>query len=204
MPEERINGVKAKKGSLPVSERERRLEDFLIEEASASPMALERLCDLYIPRIYGYVLKRVGKVPDAEDITSIVFEKVLLNIDTFDRTKASFSTWIYRIALNSVTDFYRVRGRKKEHSLEEIPVNPGFEEPDGIERLDTYMALVELLGELPHKYQEALTLRYFGEMSVLEVAETLRISETAASKRILRGLDKLRKLAATGPLEEFL
>ena len=59
-------------------------------------------------------MKRVGNVQDAEDITSIVFEKVVSNLASFDESRASFTTWIYRIAMNSVTDFYRSRGRRKE------------------------------------------------------------------------------------------
>lgn len=179
-------------------------ESLLVSEAVSSPEALEELCDLYIPKIYGYVLKRVGKVPEAEDITSTVFEKVLVNLRSFDGNKASFSTWIYRIAMNCITDYYRVRGRKKELSIEDDPSSRALTADSGLERLDTYMVLVEMLRELPSKYQEALTLRYFGGMSVLEVAEVLDISETAASKRILRGLDRLRKKADGGPIQEMI
>jgi DNA-directed RNA polymerase specialized sigma24 family protein len=83
----------------------------LVREAATSVDALERLCDHYIPKIYNFILKRVGSVPDAEDITSITFEKVIVNLGSFDETRASFTTWIYKIAANSVTDFYRSRGR---------------------------------------------------------------------------------------------
>jgi RNA polymerase sigma-70 factor (ECF subfamily) len=179
-------------------------EEALVREAVTSPDALEELCDLYVPRIYNFVLKRVGKVQDAEDITSTVFEKVLLNLNSFDSGKASFSTWIYRITINSVTDYYRGRARRRETSLEDsgFEVLPGVD--SGVERLGRYLAVLELLDGLPPKYQEALTLRYFGSLKVLEVAEVLGISETAASKRILRGLEELRRVALTGVLEGLL
>ena len=179
-------------------------EEALVREAITSPEALEELCDLYVPRIYNFVLKRVGKVQDAEDVTSTVFEKVLLNLGSFDGRKASFSTWIFRITINTVTDYYRGRARRRETSLEDSGFEVLLEGDSGVERLGSYLAVLDLLAGLPPKYQEALSLRYFGGLKVLEVAEVLGISETAASKRILRGLEELRRIASTGALDGLL
>ena len=179
-------------------------EEALVQEAITSPEALEELCDLYVPRIYNFVLKRVGKVQDAEDVTSTVFEKVLLNLGSFDGSKASFSTWIFRITINTVTDYYRGRARRRETSLEDSGFEVLLEGDSGVERLGSYLAVLDLLAGLPPKYQEALSLRYFGGLKVLEVAEVLGISETAASKRILRGLEELRRIASTGALDGLL
>jgi RNA polymerase sigma-70 factor, ECF subfamily len=178
--------------------------DSLAREAMTSPEALEELCDHYIPKIYNYILKRVGKVHDAEDVTSIVFEKAISNLGSFDSRKASFATWLYRIAANAVTDFYRSRGRRKETHLEDDRVTGKQASGGEIERLDLYLVMVELIEELPPKYKESVTLRYFAGLKVQEVAEVLNITESAASKRILRGLAELRKLAGGGPLEEML
>lgn len=173
--------------------------DSLVRAARDTPEALEEICDRYVPRIYGYVLKRVGVVQDAEDVTSIVFEKVLLNLGSFDSSRASFSTWIYRIATNCVTDFFRSKGRRKETSLAEVMDDRHRQADSDIERLDVSMVLVELLKGLPPKYQEALALRYFAGMRVGEVAEVLGVTESAASKRILRGLDEMKRIAGDWP-----
>ena len=200
----RIDRPKDGRARLAVIHGEREVTESLVHEASDSPEALEQLCDLYVPKIYSYVLRRVGRVEDAEDVTSTVFEKVLVNLDSYDGSKASFATWIYRIALNCITDFYRSRGRRKEDATDDSILRTRSGGDSGIERLDSYISVVELLGRLPPKYQEAVTLRYFAGMRVIEVAETLGITETAASKRILRGLDELRRLASGGPLEELM
>lgn len=178
--------------------------DSLVREALTSPEALEELCGHFVPRIYNYVLKRVGSVEDAEDITSMVFEKAIVNLASFDDSKASFSTWIYRIATNCVTDHYRSRGRKKESPLEDSAISGMAAGDAGLDRMDLYLGMLDLLQQLPPKYREALALRYFAGMRVGEVARTLGITESAASKRILRGLDELRELAGGGPLEELL
>jgi RNA polymerase sigma-70 factor, ECF subfamily len=178
--------------------------DRMVHQALTSPEVLEELCRHYVPRIYNYVLRRVGSVQDAEDITSTVFEKVIGNLQSFDESRASFSTWIYRIATNTVTDHYRSRGRKRESSLDDDMVQAGLAGEAGLERTELYIGLMELVEQLPVKYREAIALRYFAEMRVQEVAETLQITESAASKRILRGLDELKRLAAGGPLEELM
>lgn len=204
VPEKRIKGPKGQEKGLVVIPGEGGVTDSLVQEARDSPEALERVCDYYIPKIYGYVLKRVGRVQDAEDVTSTVFEKVLLNLGSFDGSKASFSTWIYRIATNCVTDFYRSGGRRKETPLEEVKAERRHLVDADIERVDVSMVLVELLSKLPRKYQEAIALRYFAGMKVQEVAEVLGVTESAASKRILRGLDELKRLAAEGPAGNLL
>lgn len=173
-------------------------------EAADSPEALEQLFAAYAPRIYNYILKRVGRVEDAEDLTSVVFEKVVLNLHTFDERKASFSTWLYRIATNCLTDFYRGRARRRELYLEDERSADQVGDVSDIERMDLYITLVDLLDRLPARYREAVALRYFGGLRVQEVANALKITESAASKRILRGLDELRRLAEGGPLEELL
>jgi RNA polymerase sigma-70 factor, ECF subfamily len=203
MPDGRIQPKKGT-GVLRVVDGQGSLPESLVREAATSADALERLCDHYIPKIYNFILKRVGSVPDAEDITSIVFEKVVVNLGSFDETRASFTTWIYKIAANSVTDFYRSKGRRKESSLDDDAAGAVADEGDELERADLYMVLIDLMKKLPPKYAEALSMRYFAGMRVQEVAATLGITESAASKRILRGLEGLRQLAEGGPLDRLI
>lgn len=204
MSDERIKELKGIVGADTAFREAAVKEAALVSESLSSPEALEKLCSLYVPKIYNYVLRRVGRVHDAEDITSTVFEKVLVNMGAFDSTRASFSTWIFKIAINSINDFYRSVRRKKETPLEEAAFIEGPCSDSDLERFDLYVAMTELLGKLSTKYQEALTLRYFVDMRVSELAETLGISETAASKRVVRGLQQLEKLAMESRLREML
>lgn len=203
MTGERINRSKKGQGRFVVIPGSKGAPEELVREALTSPRALEELCDHYMPKIYNYVLKRVGRVPDAEDITSTVFEKALSNLESYDSDKASFSTWLYRIATNCLTDYYRSRSRRKEAPLEE-GLTEGTGGSESLSRVELHLDLLELMEELPPKYREALGLRYFAGMRVLEVAETLDITESAASKRILRGLDELRRLAEQSRLSDMI
>lgn len=194
MADERIEQRDAKP-ELRVVDGQEATPEGLARRALSSPEALEELCDRYIGKIYSFILKRVGNVQDAEDITSIVFEKVIVNLASFDESRASFTTWIYRIALNSVTDHFRSRGRRRELSLDDGSTSLSAVADDEAARADAGMLLIDMLKELPPRYREAVSLRYFAGLKVQEVAETLGITESAASKRILRGLEELRRLA---------
>jgi len=200
MPDERIQ-PKRGTGGLRVIDGQAEVTGLLVREAASSGEALEKLCAHYIPKIYNFILKRVGNVQDAEDLTSAVFEKVVTNLESFDEAKASFTTWVYRIAINSVTDFYRGSGRRRATSLDDESAFEVAHPADDIDRADLHMVLVDLMKQIPRKYQEAVTLRYFWGLKVAEVADTLGITESAASKRILRGLDELKRLAEGGPLD---
>src|SRR5450759_1516427 len=101
-------------------------------------------------------------------------------------------------------EVHRSKGRRRESPLEDEPAPEAFRAKDDLERADLYMVLVALVEQLPLKYQQAVSLRYFMGLRVQEVAETLGITESAASKRILRGLDELKRLAEGGPLDSLL
>ena len=63
----------------------------------------------YHGKVFGYIISQVSNSDLAEDLCEDVFLKVYEKLDTFDETKASISTWIYTIARNTLTDYYRTR-----------------------------------------------------------------------------------------------
>src|SRR3989344_5860742 len=94
-------------------------EDKLIKRAiRGGASAFGSLYDYYQPKIYGFVLIKVGRREDAEDLTHQVFLSAFLNVKSYKDMGHPFSSWLYRIARNQVIDFYRTR--KKEASLEQI------------------------------------------------------------------------------------
>jgi DNA-directed RNA polymerase specialized sigma subunit, sigma24 homolog len=94
-------------------------EKELVERARRDPEVFGELYDRYYSQIFGYVLKRVANIEIAQDITSEVFFKALKNLGQFKWRNISFSFWLYRIASNQITDYFR----KNKHavvSLEEV------------------------------------------------------------------------------------
>jgi len=62
-----------------------------------------------LPRVFNFFRYRCGNVADAEDLTSITFEKAWRGRDRYRRDKGAFSTWLFTIARNAAVDHYRVR-----------------------------------------------------------------------------------------------
>ena len=62
--------------------------------------------DVYIKKIYNFIYYKTHHKETAEDLTSETFRKALSNIKSFD-THRAFSSWLYRIAQNTVIDHYR-------------------------------------------------------------------------------------------------
>lgn len=74
----------------------------------------------YSKRVYNYICYRINCHYTAEDLTSKVFEKVILNIDSYSQKKASFEIWVFAIARNVLNDYFRSLKRHKLFSLDMI------------------------------------------------------------------------------------
>ncbi|MCZ6789836.1 MAG: sigma-70 family RNA polymerase sigma factor, partial [Chloroflexi bacterium] len=81
---------------------------FLVKRAIRREVAaFEQLYELFIDRIYRYLLYRVGDGHLAEDLTSAVFLKAWQSIEQYQERGVPFSAWLYRIARNAATDHFR-------------------------------------------------------------------------------------------------
>ena len=86
---------------------------------SKDPDAYAKLYDFYIDRIYRFVLFKVSRIEDAEDITTEVFLKTWQYIRTTDKRIANLNSLLYRMARNSVIDHYRSKQRTEKSLSEE-------------------------------------------------------------------------------------
>lgn len=181
-------------------------ERKLVERAKSDKDAFGELFDIYYPRIFGYVLKRTGDVSVAEDIVSETFFKAMRNIKKFKWRGVRFSSWLYRIATNEVNMFYR-RNKPIELSIEHEREARGFDVPDVqtpesdiielqdiVERHTQYKVVQGHLVKLSDKYQEVITLRYFENKKIDEVAEILGKRPGTVKSLLSRGTAKLRDL----------
>ncbi len=181
-------------------------EQALIERAKEDPQAFGKLFDRYYPAIFAYVLRRVGKWNDAQDITSEVFLKALKGLWRFRWQGIAFSAWLYRIATSEVGIYFRRAGRAPL-SLNQLIEENGFEPVSShdliaekleaerqLERHRDFLIARSKIATLPMKYQDVITLRYFEQLSVGEIAEILRKKEGTVRSLVSRGLQRLRKL----------
>jgi len=166
-------------------------EKEIVERAKQDDQAFEILYDFYFPRIYGYVLKRVGDFSVAEDLVSKTFLNVFVNLKKYQYKGYSFGAWVYKIATNNLIDYYRKSGNRREVNIEEIrdlkdEIN---DTPDELAQHIQEKKLVQkTLRLLPEKYQEVLDLKFFAEKTTTEIAEILETNENNVRVLLFRAL----------------
>jgi RNA polymerase sigma factor (sigma-70 family) len=150
----------------------------------------------FLPRVFRYVKCRVSDVATAEDLTSSVFEKVLVNFAKYSRDTAAFSTWIFTIARNTLIDYYRVVASKKQQtvSLEQAEERPTdtLSPPEELEKKELAEKLNRCVAQLSPEEQEIIHLKFEAELTNREIAKMLRLSESNVGVKLYRAIRKMR------------
>jgi len=130
----------------------------------------------------------------AEDITSIVFEKVSRNLDSFNPDKSSLETWLYTIARNEISSFYR----KKQVST--VSIDQAYNVYDESNTPETNMdissqnrTLHDALTSLNDNERTIIACKYGLDLKNTEIAELLGISTSNVGVVLFRSLKKLKK-----------
>lgn len=153
-----------------------------------------RLYQANVDRIYRYVYFRVADDDLAQDITSQIFMKVWEKLDTYQAGQSPFMAWIYRIARNTVIDYYRTK--KFAISIENVrPLELSYDD-DMDEKLDFQIQSQKLraaLRELTKEQRQVLVLKFVGGLSTIEIAKKLKKQTGAIRALQMRGLQGLAK-----------
>ncbi|MDY6794708.1 MAG: sigma-70 family RNA polymerase sigma factor [Actinomycetota bacterium] len=188
---------------LAIERMEEERERDLVERVRTSPEAFSELYEFYLPLIYRYLLRRTGKVEVAEDLSAVTFEKALRHLEKFQWKNVSFSAWLYRIATNTLVDYYRREGRRHDTSLQDLEGVLRSPEGAGEEDMERVSMLMDLIRRLPQSYQHILALKFYQDLNHDEMCEVLGLSKKTLTMKLYRSLKALRKLAAeSGLLEE--
>ncbi len=168
-------------------------EQKLVERAKeGESSAFGLLYDYYLPKIYRFVLIKVGQREEAEDITHLTFLKAWESIEGYSYRGYSFGSWLYRIARNSVADRYR--GSYPQVSLEEAD-EPESEEPRPGSDLDIkfdHNKIMAVLSKLGAIEQDVIIMRFVDDLAIREVAEAIGKSEGAVKLIQHRAIKKLK------------
>ena len=181
-------------------------ERLLIEEAKTSNESFVKLYDYYYPKILGYSFRRTLDLNLSKDITSETFLKAFIGIGKYQWKGLRFSSWLFRIASNEMN----MLGRKKKYkpdSLSDLKERGVFEIVDQtsldeeknelekqLQQSKDFINVQQKLLLLPVKYQEVISLKYYEEKSIKEIAEILEIKVGTIKSLLSRGMEKLKSL----------
>jgi len=174
-----------------VSERKIRR---LVERAKKyDPEAFSELYELYVRKIYRYILFRVGDPHIAEDLTENVFYKALKSIDEFKFKKVPFSSWLFTIAGNILKNYYRhkavekkyLSGIDKDLQVSNIDVQLIFEKE--LDKQD----LINAINRLNTEQRQVIIFKFISGLKNKEVSKIMKKSLGAVKALQYRALRNL-------------
>lgn len=184
-------------------------EKAIVEACKTDTARFETVYDEYYPLVFGYICRRVGKYEVAKDLTSETFLKALTSIGRFEWKGISLSSWLFRIATNEVNSLYRKQRRPyldfldiRAQALADYPDPASLDEEK--REVDRHMAehrvfmeVLEIVQQMPPKYQAVLTLRFFEQKSVSDIADIVGKKEGTVKSLLSRGLVRVRSSLKT-------
>ena len=177
-------------------------DDELVRRvARGDERALSELYDRYSRPVYATGVRLLGDAQLAEELVQDAFVGVWRGAASFDPARASFSTWLYRVARNRATDLHR-RRRVRPTSVGEVPLLalPGGHEPEGdVDGWDVARAL----SRVPEEQREVLVLAYFEGLSQREISLRTGVPLGTVKSRTTAALKRFRSAMTTAETREM-
>ena len=146
----------------------------------------QRLVNLYLDMVYRVALNGCKNTYDADDVVQDTFLRLLKCRKPFDSDE-HIRNWLIRVTINECKRFWTSPWKTRIVPLDENIEEPFIWEPE-------QSALYDKVMELTPKYRETVYLYYFEDFSVKEIADILKISETAVQTRLQRARQKLKEI----------
>lgn len=168
----------------------------LIQRACSDPDAFAQLYLSHYDVVFHYCVRRLFDRHSAEDVTSTVFFKVMHNLSSFDGKTTDFRHWLLRIATNAVNDHLRNAKRRADVTqriIRNTRAESVFVIPPDDELLEKKALLKQAILSLKPKYQTVISLRFFENMKLTEIAACLGKDPSTVRTWLSRATAKLRK-----------
>jgi RNA polymerase sigma-70 factor (ECF subfamily) len=173
--------------------------------------AFNQLVRQYERRVFGLLLRLIGRRDEAEDLAQEVFVQVFKAIGSF-RGEAKLSTWIFRIAINISKNRTKYLARRRvdsqdhfDETTEEGPLEHSNNRPlSAIDRPDELVSGMQLeaiveraIAQLDPEFREVLILRDIEDLSYEEIAEITGLADGTVKSRIHRARSQLKQAVET-------
>ncbi len=169
-------------------------DDILVDKVlKGDSKSFETLIKKHQGMVYNYIYKLTLNKEDAEDMTQEVFIKVYNNLYSFEK-KSNFSTWVFKIAINTLNSHFR---KKKDYDLnkDEALMNIKCSEKDipeeALDLKEKRQEALKILEGLTLEQKNAIILKYIKGFSYKEIGEILGVNEDSAKMKVHRAKKKL-------------
>jgi len=160
--------------------------------ANGDLAALGHLYDQLLTPIYRYIAVRVRRREDAEDLTQLVFERIVAGLPRYRPGRSPFAAWVFRIARNAVID--HVRRERPTEPLDPAQDLPHGEEVEAISlRGEQIRELRRAIASLTPDQQEAIVLRFVAGLSAEEAARVMGRRAGTVRGLTFRAIGALRR-----------
>ena len=154
--------------------------------------------DRWYSRVYNYVRYRVRSPEAADDVTGRVFEAALDKLASYDPARAPVQVWLFGIARNAVTDWYRELGRRAEVALDAGPEPASGESPagSGLESREEAEMLLAAVSSLEARSRDIIALKFSSGMTNRDIAQVTGLGESNVGVIIYRAVKQLQAALA--------
>ena len=173
-------------------------EKLISRAAKGDASAFNELLGLHEKKMYAVCLRMCANQEDAQDCLQEAMLRIYRSISGF-KGQSSFSTWIYRVAMNTCLDELRKKKNKQAASLDSL-LDTGWSPSDDYDTPEHHAiegerkkAIRTVISELPDDMRSAIVLRDIEGFSYEEISEMLGINVGTIKSRISRGREKLRE-----------
>jgi RNA polymerase sigma-70 factor, ECF subfamily len=171
--------------------------ELVLQSQQGDPAAFEELIRNHQHMVHSLTFRMTGSLADAEDLAQETFLRAYEQIGSF-RGTAKFSTWLYRIAVNTCLNWRQSEARRfqlQSRAAEEISAQQaGGRDSTAGEVNEVQDALLKL----PAKQRVAIVLTVYDGLNHAEAARVLGCSETTVSWRVFAAKRKLKRLLTMG------
>jgi len=173
-------------------------KELIARAQQGEKQALNTLVSQYWQPVYRLIYYKLGHVEDAQELTQETFLKAFRSLPRYQQGEASFKTYLGRIALNLVNDFWRKKGRSPKiidiAEYQDPLVDEGMKPEEAALETEQQEEISRLIQLLPEEQRQAVELRIIAGLSVREVSRIMGKTEAALKMLQQRALKNLRKM----------
>jgi len=167
-------------------------KDLIKRAKNKDEEAFRMLVEEYQNMVVNLAYSLSGDIHEAEDIAQEVFVKIYNKLGSF-REEAKFSTWLYRITVNTVHDFSR--RKRRNIPLDSLPPLKEVNDfRENLHKTEVKEIVESALRQLPIKYREVVVLRDIEGCDYREISRVLGCRIGTVESRLFRARNMLKKM----------